>query len=216
MSFIPENSLTGFIERDCGQHLGRKLLVGAFIFICAWNFTKVPYYLAFNANGDTPYEQSGLTLSINLVHMLPGFQSSKITSPACNYQLIHVQLGITLLIMMCLSLINTAWKRRHGKWFFGFAICYSVHQFADALMTPLPPLKVLFTLTCILCFVCGIRGFGTLDAYDEDPVKAEKDLTTLYACIAFSASAEFIEEATGIFRKMMYRLDTGEWKQVYT
>lgn len=216
MDFIPENSVTGFIDRDCGPHLGRKLLIFAFIFVCTWNFTKVPYYLAFRANGDTPYEQGGLTLSINLVNWIDGFQSSKLTSPACNYQLIHIALGITILIMMSLTLIKTAWRRKYGYWFFFFAICYSVHQLADALMTPLFPLKILFTGTCIMCFVCGINGFSTLDAYDQDPVKGDKALLTLYGCIAFSACAEFIEEITGIFRKTMYRLDTGEFKQYPT
>lgn len=213
---IPENSVTGFIDRDCGPHLGRKLLIFAFVFISTWNLTKVPYYLGFRADGDTPYEQGGLTLSINLVHWIDGFQSSKITSPACNYQLLHIALGCTILLMMSLALIKPAWRRLYGKWYFSFALCYSVHQFADALMTPLPPLKILFTGTCILCFVCARKGFKTLELYDQDPVKAEKDLLTFYGCIAFSACAEFIEEATGIFRKVMYRLDAGEWKQYPT
>jgi hypothetical protein len=43
-----------------------KFLVLAIFLLCAWNATKVPFFMAFDADGDTPYEKGGLEGSINL------------------------------------------------------------------------------------------------------------------------------------------------------
>lgn len=213
MISIPENSVTGLFERDCSGQVWRKLLIGALVFLTVWNFTKVPYYIQFNANGDTPYEKGGLTGSINLYYWLPGFKSSKLRSPACNFLLVHIAFGSMVLIMMALSLVKTAWRKKYGKWFFSFAICLSVHTVPAAMMMPQMPLRILFTFTCVWVFVSAIFGFQTLRHYDEDPVKAEKHLLIEYSLITLGAYGAGFAEFTGIASKIKYRLANGVWKQ---
>jgi hypothetical protein len=52
-----------------------KVLVFAIFFLCTWNASKIPFYMAFDAEGDTPYEKGGLEEgSINLsnwIHVSP-------------------------------------------------------------------------------------------------------------------------------------------------
>lgn len=210
---ILDNSVTGYIKRDCGEHFFRKVLIFFLVFLVAWNFTKVPYYIQFNPNGDTPYEKGGLTGSINLEYWIPGFKSSKLRSPACNFLLVHVAFGSTVLIMMALSLIKTAWRKKYGKWFFSFTICLAVHTVPAAMMMPAIPLRILFTFTCVWCFASAVWGFFTLRDYDKDPVKAEKELVIQYGLITLGAYGAGFAEFTGIGSKVKYRLATGEWRQ---
>jgi hypothetical protein len=48
------------------KSLWPKFLVFAILFLCTWNATKIPFYMAFDADGDTAYEKGGLEGSINL------------------------------------------------------------------------------------------------------------------------------------------------------
>ncbi len=213
MEVFQNNSFTNNIGADCGQHLWRKILIFFLVFLTVWNFTKVPYYIQFNKDGDTDYEKGGLTGSINLYYWLHGFKSSKLRSPACNFLLVHVAFGSTVLIMMALSLIKTKWRKKYGNYFFFFAVCLSVHTVPAAMMMPQIPLRILFTFTCVWVFVSAIFGFKTLREYDQDPVKAEKHLTIEYALITLGAYGAGFAEFTGIGAKIKYRLQTGEWKQ---
>ena len=74
MTFLSESSLTSNIKSSCLAHFWRKTLIFFLVFLVAWNFTKVPYYIDFDPNRDipTPYEKSGLTGSINLVYWVKG------------------------------------------------------------------------------------------------------------------------------------------------
>ena len=92
----------------------------------------MPYYIQFDKNGDSDYEKGGLTGSINLVYWVNGFQSSKLHSPACNFLLVHIAFGVTVLVMMAMSLVKTAWRRKYGNYFFTFAILLSVHTIPAA------------------------------------------------------------------------------------
>lgn len=210
---IPENSFTSNLDRDCTPYLWRKLLIFALVFLTAWNLTKVPYYIQFDKNGDTDYEMGGLTGSINLEYWISGFKSSKLRSPACNFLLVHIAFGSTVLIMMALSLVKTAWRRKYGNYYFFFAVCLSLHTVPAAMMMPQLSLRILFTFTCVWVFVSAILGFKTLREYDQDPVKAEKHLTIEYALITIGAYGAGFAEFSGIISKFKYRLDTGEWKQ---
>lgn len=206
-----ENSITGNIQRDCGEHLGRKLLIFAFVFLPAWTVTKIPYYIQFNAQGDTPYEKGGLTGSINLEHWISGYNGSKLRSPACNFLLVHIAFGITVLIMMALSLIKKSWRKKYGYYFFTFAICLAVHSVPAALMMPQLPLRILFTFTCAWVFAAAVFGFITLRNYDEDPEKAERHLLIEYGLISFGAYGAGFAEFTGIAAKIRFRLAEGYW-----
>ncbi|GFH49876.1 hypothetical protein CTEN210_06352 [Chaetoceros tenuissimus] len=95
------------------QHFWRKILIFFILFLCLWNLSKVPYYIQFDKNGDSDYEKGGLTGSINLVYWVNGFQSSKLHSPACNFLLVHIAFGVTVLVMMAMSLVKTAWRRKY-------------------------------------------------------------------------------------------------------
>jgi hypothetical protein len=213
MDSIPENSLTSNLNRDCGRHLGRKLLIFSLFFLTAWTFTKIPYYIQFDPNGDSAYEKGGLTGSINLAYWIKGFDSSRLHSPACNFLLVHIAFGATVLVMMALSLIKTSWRRKYGKWFFTFAILLGVHTIPAALgMNPVP-LRFLFTFTCVWVITAAIFGFKTLHHYDEDPVKAEKHLLIEYSLVTLGAYGAGFAEFTGIFLKIKYRLAHGEWRQ---
>lgn len=211
---LQENSFTSNIGRDCGQHFWRKFLIFALVFLTVWNFTKVPYYIQFNKDGDTDYEKGGLTGSINLYYWLDGFKSSKLRAPACNFLLVHVAFGSTVLIMMALSLVKTAWRKKYGNYFFFFAVCLSVHTVPAAILMPQLPLRILFTFTCVWVFVSAIFGFKTLREYDTlGPEKAEHHLLIEYSLITLGAYGAGFAEFTGIFSKIKYRLSTGEWRQ---
>lgn len=207
-----ENSITGNIQRDCGEHLGRKLLIFALVFLPAWNLTKVPYYIQFNADGDTPYEKSGLAGSINLAYWISGFNSSKLRSPPCNFLLVHIAFGCTVLIMMALSLIKKSWRKKYGYYFFTFAICLAIHSVPACLMMPPLPLRILFTVTCVWVFIASIYGFKTLYNYDQDPEKAERHLLIEYGLVTLGAYGAGFAEFTGIAAKIKFRLLEGYWK----
>lgn len=208
-----ENSITGSLQRDCGGQLFiRKLVIFALVFLTAWNLTKVPFYIQYNINGDSSYEQGGLTGSINLEHWIGGFKSSKLRSPACNFLLVHVAFGCTVLIMMALSLIKSAWRKKYGFYFFGFTICLGVHTVPAALMMPQIPLRILFTFTCVMVTVAAVYGFKTLRNYDEDPQKAEWHLFYEYCVITFGSYGAGFAEFAGIANKIKYRLAEGTWK----
>ena len=207
-----QNSVTGNLERDCGQHFGRKFLIGAIIFLVGWTSTKIPYYMAFDANGDTPYEKGGLTGSINLEHWIPGFRSTKLRSPACNFLLVHICFGATTLIMSALALTKATWRRKYGYYFFTFAILLGVHTIPAAWTTPQLPLRIIFLFTCIYVIITAMLGFNTLRLYDNNPTKCEKHLQYEYAIITFGAYGAGFAEFSGIYGKVKFYLAEGYWQ----
>uniref|UniRef100_A0A7S2EHE4 Uncharacterized protein n=1 Tax=Trieres chinensis TaxID=1514140 RepID=A0A7S2EHE4_TRICV len=209
---LKDNSLVGNMERDCGQHFWRKFFIFWLVFLVVWNFTKVPYYIQFDANGDDPYEVGGITGSINMIHWFDGFDSSRLHSPACNFLLVHISFGSTVLIMMALTLVKTTWRRKYGKWFFTFAILLGVHTIPAALGMNQFPLRVLFTFACVYVIVSALFGFRTLKHYDEDPIKSEKHLLIEYILITIGAYGAGFAEFTVLFFKIKHRLENGEWR----
>lgn len=212
MDWIPENYLTSNMERDCYSHFWRKFLIFWLVFLVAWNFTKVPFYVEFNPNGDTAYEKGGITGSINMAHWFSGFDSSRLHSPACNFLLVHISFGSTVLIMMALSLIKTKWRKQYGKWFFSFAILLGAHTIPAAMGMNQLPLRILFTFTCLWVITAAVFGFRTLATYDEDPDKAEWHLLIEYSLVTLGAYGAGFAEFTFLFFKIKYRLTTGAWR----
>jgi hypothetical protein len=51
---------------EIAKSLWPKTLVLAIFILVVWNLTKVPFFMAFDADGDTAYEKGGLEGSINL------------------------------------------------------------------------------------------------------------------------------------------------------
>jgi len=209
MTILNKNSITGNIKEDCVPYLWRKILIFFIVFLVTWNASKIPYYIGFDANGDTPYEKAGLAGSINLAFWLKGYQGSKLHSPACNFLLVHIAFGSTVLIMMVLALVNGSWRKKYGMYFFTFSILLGVHTIPAAVTTNSIPLRIIFTITCIYVAITGLFGYRTLYHYDKDPVKAEKHLLWEYGIITFGAYGAGFAEFSGIYEKIVYRLKEG-------
>lgn len=175
------------VKQDCMPHLGKKLVIFCLLFLVAWNATKIPFYIAFDSNGDSDYEKGGLTGQINLHYWIKGYTSAKLHSPACNFVLVHVAIGSTVLIMMAMTLVKQAWRRKYGYYFFSFAILLGTHTLPASWVMPQLPLRILFLCTCALVMVNGALGLRTLANYERDPVKAEKDLAMEYGLITLGS-----------------------------
>mmetsp|Transcript_11805 Transcript_11805/g.17596 ORF Transcript_11805/g.17596 Transcript_11805/m.17596 type:complete len:284 (+) Transcript_11805:143-994(+) len=214
------DSITGNIQQDCIQHFWRKTLIFFLVFLVSWNATKIPYYIQFDYDGDSDYEKGGLAGSINLAYWIDGFESSKLHSPACNFLLVHIAFGSTVLIMMALTMIKTSWRRKYGNYFFTFAILLGVHTLPAAWTMGYSPdgpstkpfLKYLFTFTCVWCIVAALFGYRTLKNYDKDPAAAEKALAIEYGLITLGAYGAGFAEFTGIASKFMYKMEHGVFK----
>ena len=215
------SSITGNIRQDCIQHFWRKTLIFFIVFLVVWNATKIPYYIQFDMDGDSDYEKGGLTVSINLVYWLDGFESTKLHSPPCNFILVHQAVGSTVLIMMALTLVKTAWRKKYGNYFFTFAILLGLHAIPACWTVGWNPdgpstkkfMQYLFTITCLACIVTGLLGYRTLKNYDKDPVAAEKTLAVLYGLITlFAYGAGFAELLTSIGKNLLFKAEHGYFK----
>lgn len=201
------------MAESAGSIFYRKFLIFFIgVFLPAWTLSKVPLYLAFEDGGTDAYDARGLGGSINLEQWVDGFRSSKLHSPACNFLLVHIAFGITVLVMMALTIYNVSWRRKYGNIFFVFSILLGVHTIPSALGMHAIPLRILFTFTCVWVIVSAVCGFFTLAKYDEDPVKAEKHLRIEYGLITLGAWGAGFAEFTGITAKLIYKFQHGEWK----
>lgn len=209
---IATSSLTGNARESCLPHFWRKTLIFSLVFLTAWTFTKVPYYIGFDADGDTAYEKGGLTGSINLAYWVKGYESSKLHSPACNFLLVHIAFGSTVLIMMALSLIKTAWRKKYGYYFFTSALLLGVHTIPAAWKMGSPFTKYAFTFTSVYVIIASLFGYRTLKFYDTDPVKHEKHLLIEYSVVTFGAYGAGFAESIGILKKFMFKAETGAFK----
>jgi hypothetical protein len=213
MRFLNNNSITGNLDRDCSPHLFRKFLIFMLIFLVTWTASKLPYYFQFDPNGDTAYEKSGLSISINLSHWLPGYKSSKMHSPVNNFILVHVGFGATVLIMMTLAIIDGSYRKRFGRYFFAFGFLLGLHTIPAAVTMNAVSLKILFTFTCLLTMTASVFGYRTLRNYKgEFDAKAERHLAIEYGIVTFCAYGAGFAEFTGIFSRVKFRLANGYWR----
>ena len=193
----------------------RQLLIFTILFDVLFNCSKVPYYIGFDANGDTSYEKGGLTTSINLHYWIKGFQSTKIHSPACNFVLVHLAFAPTLLVMMVLSLINNAWRKKYGIYYFTITILLGVHAFpaawttmyaADTEYAKNTPFMV---FTCLMVITTALFGLYTLKTYDNNPILAEKRLLVEYYIITFCALSSGLAKLNGLIEKFLFKMKNG-------
>ena len=200
----------------------RQLLIFTILVFTLWNCAKVPYYIGFDANGDTNYEKGGLTSSINLHFWVKGFQSVKLHSPACNFLLVHIALGSTVLIMMVLSLINDTWRKRYGFYYFAFTILFGVHAIPAAWTTQYAANTRyasswgIMVFVCIMVIAAALLGFYTLKTYDTNPIVAEKRLLIAYSVITFGSLAAGGAEAREIAFAFVYKMKNGVYKDYLT
>ncbi|HSH74293.1 MAG TPA: hypothetical protein VLA09_01200 [Longimicrobiales bacterium] len=190
----------------------KKILVFFLVGLCAWNVTKIPYYIAFDtADTADAYVQHGLEGSINLGHWVDGYHGTKLKTPAVNFLLVHNVVGITVLIMMALSLAKQGWRRKYGRPYFAFAIVLGVHTLPAAWMMDAAVRKYLFTATCAWVIGAAIWGFFTLRSYDADPERSERHLLIQYALIALGAYGAGFAEFYQIGKNTVSRFTEGIW-----
>jgi hypothetical protein len=193
--------------------MGKKILLFFLVGLCAWNLTKIPYYVVFDASDTTDaYAVHGLEGSINLAHWVDGYRGTKLKSPAVNFLLVHNVVGITVLMMMALSLLRPPLRRRWGPWFFPFSILLGAHTLPAAWMMDGAFRKYLFTATCVMVIGAAIFGLLTLRRYEREP-KAEKHLLVAYSLITLGAYGAGFAEFYQIGSNAVARLRTGIWPE---
>ena len=191
----------------------RQFLIFSLLFVVIWNCSKVPYYIGFDANGDTSYEKGGLSFSINLSHWVKGYQWVKLHTPACNFLLVHIAFSSTVLIMFVLSLINNGWRKKYGYYYFAFTILLGAHAFPAAWTMNRDLTKYSITLLSVMVIIASLFGFYTLKRYDTDPGVAEKSLLIEYSVIgASSGMLAGGTEAYGIISGFLYKMENGAFK----
>ena len=191
-------------EYQYENHSTRKFFIFMLIFLVLWNATKIPFYIAWNEKIDPP-----LASTINLQYFLPSFNGTMLRAPPCNFLLLHIAFGSTVLIMMALSLIKPAWRKKYGIYFFSFSLCLALHTVPAAVNNRSLALRFLFTFTCFFVSVSALCGFKTLYDYDKDPEQAEKNLFLEYCVISFGAYGAGFAESTGIAMKFIEKFKTG-------
>ena len=187
-----------------------KIAIAFLAIICIWNLTKMPYYLGYGHDGNTSYESHGIELSINLGHWVPGYRSHQMRTPPCNFLLVHTALGITLVVMMILTLVKKSWRKKYCVPFFWFSIFEGIHAVPASLIND-AGFMPLFMVACTLLIGSGIYGLITNSKYAEDPEKAEKTIFILYVIITVVNSFAGILEAPNIVSAFSYKADHGEF-----
>jgi hypothetical protein len=142
-----------------------------------------------------------------------GFHSTKLRAPACNFLLVHVAAGITVLVMMALSIIRREWRKKYAFPFFCFSIFLGVHTIPASLLADDMSMRIIFTVTCIYVIIAAIFGFFTLKNYDKDPVKGDKHLAWEYGIITFGAFGAGFAEGLGIHAKFVFHKANGFYEE---
>jgi hypothetical protein len=181
--------------------------------IALWNLTKVPYFMSFNNDEDTAYNNHGIELSINLGHWVKGYRSMKMRAPACNFFLIHSVLGITLLAMIILTIINAERRRKYCVPFFIFAIVEGMHAIPASAIND-AGLAPLFLFACFSLIGTGIYGIYTkFVIYKKDVLFAEMLLLFQYTIIGTINCFAAVLEIPNIMSAFAYNKEhDGEWK----
>ena len=167
--------------------------------VLLWNITKLPFYMAFNNDGNDEYNKRGIELSINLGHWVPGYRTVKMRTPACNFILVHATIGITLLFMMILTLIRKKWRKKYCVPFFCFSIVHGIHSFPAAIINDSLFLRILFIVACVGLIGSGLWGLKTNRDYEQDRVKGDLHLLICYIIIAVINSVAAVLEGNNIF-----------------
>lgn len=191
--------------------MGKKVLLFFLVGLCVWNLTKIPYYLAFDPADTDAYTAHGLEGSINLGHWVEGYHGTKLKSPAANFLLVHNVVGITVLMMMALTLLRPPLRRRWGRWFFPFAILLGAHTVPAAWMMDGAFRRYLFTATCVMVIGAAIWGLVVLRRYERLQPRAEKHLLICYGLITLGAYGAGFAEFYQIGSNALVRIRSGTW-----
>jgi hypothetical protein len=192
--------------------MGKKILLFFLVGLCVWNLTKIPYYVAFDPTdtADT-YAGHGLEGSINLGHWVEGYHGTKLKTPAINFLAIHAVVGITVLLMMALTVLRPPLRRRWGPVFFPFAIILGAHTLPAAWMMDSAFRKYLFTATCLWVIGAALFGLVVLARYERFQPSSEKYLLICYSLITLGAYGAGFAEFYQIGKNTLARISEGAW-----
>jgi hypothetical protein len=190
----------------------KKIVFFFLVGLCAWTFTKIPFLMAYSPIGDDDFNKAGVTATVNLVQMIHGgggYHGNKVKSPAANFILVHAMFGITILIMIAMTLVKSSLRRKYGYATFTFTIIFGLHTFPAACQHVL---WIPFCFTNSYVMVAALFGFRTLRLYDRNPAVCERHLEIEHYIIAFGAwGAGFTEIFVGIIPNIIARNKTGLW-----
>jgi hypothetical protein len=184
-----------------------KALIFVLCFLSIWTISKLPFYMEYDAND----REGGTIGSINLVHWLKGFHGQHLRTPAKSFLLLHSILGITVVMMMVLSMVKRKWRKKYGYQYFTISFLLGAHTLPAALLQDIVFTKILFTCTCLWVMASAIYGFKTLSNYDKDPVQAEKELSIEYSLITLGASGAGMAEGLFMIGKFLTKKKTGSF-----
>ena len=128
-----------------------------------------------------------------------------------NFLLLHSILGITILIMMILTLLNKKWRKKFCVYFFYFGIVEGIHAFPICYIND-SPMRMLFILACFLLVIPSIWGLHTNKTYAKNPEKAEKHLLIQYTILTVTNAFGGVLEMPRIVRALNYHSQHNEWE----
>ncbi len=159
------------------------------------------------------YARHGLEGSINLGHWIDGYHGGKLKSPSINFLAVHAVIGITVLIMMAMSLVKTELRRKYGLTFFLFAILLGLHTLPAALLMDSTFKRYLFSGTCITVIGAAIFGLFVLRNYERYQPSSEKYLLIAYSLITLGAYGAGFAEFFQIGKNIVNYVKTNVWPE---
>lgn len=183
----------------------KKVIIFFLLGLSAWTLTKVSYFIGFDARGTDYYDRLGIEGSINLVHWLHGdggYHGTKLKSPAANFFLVHIFFGVSVLVLIALTLIRPTWRRKYGYFTFSFALLLGGHTLPAAFRSDITWMRWVFTITCLYTMLAALLGYNTLRLYDRNPTLCEKHLALEHHVIAFGAWGAGFAELFGIMHNI--------------
>ena len=141
-----------------------------------------------------------------------GYHGTKSRAPACNFLLVHNALGITVLIMVALSIIKREWRKKYAVPFFCFTIFLGLHTLPATLLQDDKFMLIVFTATCLYVIAAAICGLFTLRNYDQDPAKGDRELAWEYGIITFGAFGAGFAEILTIYANFAFHSAHGYYK----
>ncbi len=194
--------------------MGKRIVLFFLIGLCAWNLTKIPYIVTFDSTDTTDeYARNGLEGSINLGHWVDGYHGLKQKSPEINFLAVHNVVGITVLMLMAISLVSPGFRRKWGLLFFSSAIVLGLHTIPAAWAMEGDFKKYLFTATCVEVIVVALWGLVVLRGYERYQPASEKHLLIAYSLIALGAYGAGFAEFSAIGSNVISRLRTSAWPE---
>jgi len=193
--------------------VGKKILLFFLFGLCAWNLAKIPYILAFDIDAADEFSRRGLEGSITLAKWVEGYRGTKLKSPSINFLAVHNVIGITVLMMMAISLLSHGFRRKYGVLFFAFGILLGIHTIPAALLMDSAVKRFLFTGTCIEVILASIFGLVVLHNYERWEPRSARYLLIAFGLVTFGAYGAGFAESFQIVLNVLAKVRTSVWPQ---